>query len=336
MVNELLGAAWGNDGVHGLYELAGCDDVDIHVSAEGVQWWFVEERDRTALTPPRSWAGVTGAGRSFGTEALRHLAAATDLEREPGRAGSHFVPPGAARRVASPNGGAEGGWPEPVDVDASAGPSIRNAARTNPLTLDFTRHGYDEGATRAYNCIPEPSQQHHMRTFVSAVGSPCDGGSIAEFPAGRIVFQIRCRDSAGQSAAWSLTGSGPASFAKPVETTRVWIRSPFSGTSMRLSVRWTAPYERLVVNELLGASWNNDGINALYDLGGCREVNVDTGSHEDVEWRFLEEPALTALWPRRAWSPEPGGVLSRVLSSAAREDLDAVMALEHLWRGSQQ
>ena len=54
--------------------------------------------------------------------------------------------------------------------------------RTNPTTLDLTCHGYDEGATRAYNCIPEPSQQRYMQTFVPAVGSACDGGSIAEFP----------------------------------------------------------------------------------------------------------------------------------------------------------
>lgn len=34
-----------------------------------------------------------------------------------------------------------------------------------------------------------------MRTFVPPVGSACDAGSIAEFPPGRIVFQIRCRDA---------------------------------------------------------------------------------------------------------------------------------------------
>ena len=62
--------------------------------------------------------------------------------------------------------------------------------RTAPPTLDLTCHGYDEGATRAYNCIPVPSQQHHMGTFVPAVGSACDGGSIAEFPAGRIVVFV--------------------------------------------------------------------------------------------------------------------------------------------------
>ena len=71
---------------------------------------------------------------------------------------------------------------------------------TTPPVLDFTCHGYDEGATRAYNCIPKPSQQYHMRTFVPAVGSACDGGSIAEFPPGRVVFQIRCRNGSDTSA----------------------------------------------------------------------------------------------------------------------------------------
>ena len=76
------------------------------------------------------------------------------------------------------------------------GASIRSATtRTTPLTIDLTCHGYIEATgARAYNCIPESSQQHHMRTFVPPVGSACDAGSIAEFPPGRIVFQIRCRD----------------------------------------------------------------------------------------------------------------------------------------------
>ena len=67
------------------------------------------------------------------------------------------------------------------------------ALPTAPPTLDFTCHGYVEpGGTRAYNCIPLPDQQHHMRTFVPLPGSPCNQGSVQEFPPGRIVFQIRC------------------------------------------------------------------------------------------------------------------------------------------------
>ena len=66
--------------------------------------------------------------------------------------------------------------------------------RTAPPTLDFTCHGYVEvGGTRAYNCIPAPEQQHRMRTFVPPPGSPCNQGSVQEFPPGRIVFQIRCQ-----------------------------------------------------------------------------------------------------------------------------------------------
>ena len=66
---------------------------------------------------------------------------------------------------------------------------------TTPATIDVTCHGYDEGATRAYNCIPVAHQQHLLATFVPAVGSACNGGKVAEFPPGRIVFQIRCDDS---------------------------------------------------------------------------------------------------------------------------------------------
>ncbi|MDE2904785.1 MAG: hypothetical protein OXQ28_01735, partial [Acidobacteriota bacterium] len=67
------------------------------------------------------------------------------------------------------------------------------ALRTAPPTLDFTCHGYVEpGGTRAYNCIPAAAQQHYMRTFVPLPGSPCNQGSVQEFPPGRIVFQIRC------------------------------------------------------------------------------------------------------------------------------------------------
>ena len=73
--------------------------------------------------------------------------------------------------------------------------STRVPGRTfPPTTLDFTCHGYVETrGTRAYNCIPAPEQQRHMRTFVPPPGSPCNQGSVQEFPPGRIVFQIRCQ-----------------------------------------------------------------------------------------------------------------------------------------------
>ena len=102
-------------------------------------------------------------------------------------------------------------------VTADPGGPPVDPTRTVPPTLDVTCHGYDEGPTRAYNCIPVPSQQRLMRTFVPAVGSACDQGIIAEFPAGRIVFQIRCRDGgSGQSAAWSHAGRGRPSSSRPV------------------------------------------------------------------------------------------------------------------------
>ena len=71
-------------------------------------------------------------------------------------------------------GGIEG---TPSDVrtvtptDRTAAPTIRTA----PPAVDLTCHGYDEGATRAYNCIPEPSQQHHYADVRSSrwVGLRC-------------------------------------------------------------------------------------------------------------------------------------------------------------------
>lgn len=76
-------------------------------------------------------------------------------------------------------------------------PARAQTVPTSPATIDVTCHGYDEGATRAYNCIPVASQQHLLATFVPPVGSACNGGQVAEFPPGRIVFQIRCQDGEG-------------------------------------------------------------------------------------------------------------------------------------------
>ena len=198
-----------------------------------------------------------------------------------------------------------------------------------PLTLDLTCHGYDEGETRAYNCIPEPSQQHHMRTFVPPVGSACDGGSVAEFPPGRIVFQIRCRDaSPGQSMAWSYSGRGPESFVKPVDTSRVWVRTAFSGSSAHVSVWCRAPQESLVVNELVGTSWGNDGTIGIYEMAGCSEVEVDNGG-QDLRWWFTQELAATALTPPRSWEHVTGA--GSTLPAEARQDLATAAELEQLW-----
>ena len=340
VVNELLGASWGNDGTSGIYRMAGCREVAVDTAREDLQWRFAQELAATALTPPRSWERVTGAGGDLSAEALQDLAAAAELERRwrrPGRSWMH-PRPGASTRGAAPTADADGGArldlrtaSEPDDgTDALNWAPFRATTRTVPLTLDLTCHGYDEGATRAYNCIPEPSQQHHMRTFVPAVGSACDQGSIAEFPPGRIVFQIRCRDAGGgQSAAWSHSGLGPAFFEKPTDTPRVWVRTSFSGSSVGLSVWCRAPQEHLVVNELLGRSWGNDGTEGLYDLAGCREVEVDTAEGENVRWSFTEELAATALTPPRSW--EQVSDTGMALPPEARQDLATAAELERLW-----
>ena len=274
VVNELLGTAWGNDGTNGIYGMAGCREVEVDTRGADVQWWFTPELAATALTPSRSWEHVTGAGSALPAAALQDLAAAAELEELwGGRRGRGRMHPrrGASIRGALLASDADGGPRRDLLQIASTpddhayaldGPPFRGATRTVPLTLDLTCHGYDEGATRAYNCIPEPSQQHHMQTFVPPVGSTCDGGRIAEFPPGRIVFQIRCRD--GQTAAWSYWGQAPASFVLPVDTPRVWVRTAFPGSSALFVVRCRVPQQSLVVNELLGTSWGNDGTNALY------------------------------------------------------------------------
>ena len=343
VVNELLGTSWGNDGTSGIYGMAGCREVEVDTAGEDLQWWFAQELAATALTPPRSWEQVTGADSALPVEALQDLATAAELERrwrQPDRWGMN-PGQGANTRGAVLTSDDDGGTRLDLRIafgpdggpDALDGAPLRSATRTSPLTLDLTCHGYNEGAargTRAYNCIPEPSQQRYMRTFVPAVGSACDRGSIAEFPAGRIVFQIRCRDgSAGQSGAWSYSGQGPAFFEKPVDTSRVGVRTSFSGSSVHLSVWCRAPQEHLVVNELLGTSWGNDGTNGIYGMAGCREVEVDTGGGEDLQWWFTQDLAATALTPPRSWEQVSGG--GRALPAEARQDLATATELERLW-----
>ena len=343
VVNELLGTSWGNDGTNGIYGMAGCREVEVDTAGEDLQWWFAQELAAPALTPPRSWEQVTGAGSALGAEALQDLATAAELERrwrQPDRWGMN-PGQGANTRGAVLTSDDDGGTRLDFRIasgpddgpDALDGAPLRGATRTSPLTIDLTCHGYNEGAargTRAYNCIPVPSQQRYMRTFVPAVGSACDRGSIAEFPAGRIVFQIRCRDgSAGQSGAWSYSGQGPAFFEKPLDTPRVGVRTSFSGSSVHLSVWCRAPQENLVVNELLGTSWGNDGTNGIYGMAGCREVEVDTGGGEDLQWWFTQDLAATALTPPRSWEQVSGA--GRALPAEALQDLATATELERLW-----
>ena len=208
VVNELLGTSWGNTGTNGIYGMAGCREVEVDTGGQDLQWWFTQELAATASMPPQSWEQVTGAGGALPAQALQDLAAAVDLERLWGPQATWGIqPPMDANERAelrtsdaeeiSLSGFIVASRPPDDRTYALDGASVRGATtRTQPLTLDLTCHGYVEAAgTRAYNCIPEPSQQHHMRTFVPPVGSACDAGSIAEFPPGRIVFQIRCRDT---------------------------------------------------------------------------------------------------------------------------------------------
>ena len=79
----------------------------------------------------------------------------------------------------------------------ASSPAAAQSPPTTPATIDVTCYGYDGATTRAYNCIPVAHQQHLLATFVPPVGSTCNGGKIAEFPPGRIVFQIRCQKTGG-------------------------------------------------------------------------------------------------------------------------------------------
>ena len=100
-----------------------------------------------------------------------------------------------------------------------------------------------------------------------------------EFPPGRIVFQVRCRDYvAGQSASRSNAGRESDAFEAPAAPPRSWIRAAFAGASAHFAVWCDTPEgERLVVNELLGTAWENDGASGLHDLAGCGRVRVNTG-----------------------------------------------------------
>ena len=182
--------------------------------------------------------------------------------------------------------------------------------RTNPPTLDFTCYGYDNGPQRAYNCIPERSQQSLMRTFVPAVGSRCDDGKIittSDQP-DRIVFQIRCQDGGGTTppptSGWRRTGSGPDYFSKPINVERVRITSKYSGRGENFIVWCRAPEQSLIVNEIIGSAYGNDGTTGVYRMHRCSEVEVRHSM--GVSWEFRQEGALTAFTPTRTWADVTG------------------------------
>ena len=175
---------------------------------------------------------------------------------------------------------------------------------TVPATVDLTCHGYDEGATRAYNCIPPPHLQHLLRTFVPPPGARCDQGGVEEFPPGRIVFQIRCQDTGGGTttpappAGWSASGRGPSYFTKPINVVRVRIESRFSGRGGNFIVWCRAPANALIVNELIGIGFGNEGTVGVYRMAQCTDVEVDT--EQNASWTFTQEGG-TAFTPKRSW-----------------------------------
>ena len=181
---------------------------------------------------------------------------------------------------------------------------------TSPPTIDVTCHGYDEGPTRAYNCIPVAHQQHLLATFVPPVGSTCNGGQVAEFPPGRIVFQIRCQETGTgstpppQPTGWSASGRGSRLVSKPLNITRVRITSSFSGSSANFIVWCHAPRRDLIVNELIGTSWGNDGTVGVYRMEQCSEIDVTTD--QTTTWQFSQEGGQTAFTPPRSWTAVTG------------------------------
>ena len=196
---------------------------------------------------------------------------------------------------------------------------------TVPATLDFTCHGYDEGATRAYNCIPAAGQESSMPTFVPPVGSTCNGGRIDEFPAGRLVFQIRCQETlaAPSPSAWSRSGTGPNFFTKPIEAVRVRIESSFTGRAGNFIVWCRSPSTSLIVNELIGSAFGNSGTVGIYRMANCQEVEVDT--EQSANWTFSQEQSLKAFTPPRSWAnvTGAGGGLSADALAALAKATDA-------------
>ena len=187
---------------------------------------------------------------------------------------------------------------------------------TDPPTIDVTCHGYDEGATRAYNCIPVASQQSLLGTFVPPVGSECNGGRIAEFPPGRIVFQIRCNDGPGgttPTGPWSRSGLGSETgIQKPDGIRRIRVVSRFTGSYSTFQVSCQASasssyYGVTIVNELVGSYYDNQGTDGIYGVANCLgpHFRVWTGDSQ-VEWTLTEDRAQTAISPPRTWEGVTG------------------------------
>ena len=206
---------------------------------------------------------------------------------------------------------------------------------TEPSVLDFSCYGYDEGATRAYNCIPAPDQQPLMRTFVPPVGVPCAQGQVAEFPAGRIVFQIRCSEdpnaprpgTAGPGKKlWSSAGQGNMRLIKPLDALRIRLRAEYHGVSDHVAVFCLNPVHTLVIALPVGSYWGLTAVEQIVYMPECSEITVETDPA--VAWWLTEEISPTAATLQRAWSEIPGGA---DWPAKALQDLAAVTDLQRAW-----
>ena len=256
--------------------------------------------------PPQSWERVTGAGGALPAQALQDLAGTVNLERLGGPPSQWGIQPpmDANDRAALWTSDAEGlSLPGPIAsrpddrTYALDDAFVRDATtRTAPLTLDLTCHGYVEPTrARAYNCIPEPSQQRYMRTFVPPVGSACDAGSIAEFPPGRIVFQIRCRDSdtvippttEGKVAFWTNATRGWSNISITLDGSYIGSLTQYrdeaprcvSSASTVVATRAPGTYRYRAEDEDNSLLW--DSSNITIAAGRCLRFRLSCGDDRD-------------------------------------------------------
>ena len=151
-----------------------------------------------------------------------------------------------------------------------------------------------------------------MRTFVPPPGARCNEGAIDEFPPGRIVFQIRCRETADTphvppTQTWTRQGSGPAILDLPSRIQRIRIEGTYNGFGVNFVVWCGVSGDRgcLLVNEILGTASVASGTrysgvhSALRSYGGrgqpCRELAIEYSV--GVDWKILEVAAQMLVPP---------------------------------------
>lgn len=209
--------------------------------------------------------------------------------------------------------------------------------QTDPPTIVFTCHGYDEGTTRAYNCIPAANEQHLMARFVPPVGARCDQGSVAEFPAGRLVFQIRCFEdpNAGGGSGtpgpgkqlWSAAGQGSMTLSKPEDAARVRLRVEYrAGQSEHIALFCLVPNHVLITVLPVGTYWGAAATTRIIHMPLCTRLTVETD--REVAWWLTEELGGTAASLQRDWTQEPG---NSDWPAKALADLAVVTELQRRW-----